>query len=242
MIKKIFKFWIVFLLIYPIGVFLTIVLLSLLMLRFLRIINWKRFPHYQTGMVVIFNHPSIIDQFIVAMLFFKGFLVNPIKYSPLIVADANNFYNSWYFFWLRRFMISVDRGNKESEKLAFLRMTKEIKNGRILIIAPEGGRTFRGEEVEFLYSPKGNKIRGFKNGIGLLVRKTKAKMLLLWFEGTDKFFLNSKDRLFSFRIRNVGFFLKIGEVFYFGEEDLRRCSTDQITKKIADRLLALADE
>jgi 1-acyl-sn-glycerol-3-phosphate acyltransferase len=83
-------------------------------------------------------------------------------------------------------------------------------------------------------------IRKFKDGIGFLVRKTQAKVIPIWFDGTDRFFPNWKKRLLSFRFGIAKMDAKIGEPIDFKDIDLS--DDEKVAKIVADSLLALADE
>lgn len=240
--KRLQTFLVVLFVMYPFGIILVIKVIMLRAFGFMRIINWNRFPHFKEGIIVVCNHPSIIDEFFVAALFCKGFFINPFRYRPLLVVDESNFYNSWYFFLLRDCMISTKRGDSESEAAAFRQMAEAIKNGRVVIIFAEGGRTFKGKDGELRFSDKGNKIRRFKHGVGLLVKMTGALVLPIWIKGTDDFFLNSNERLFSFAIRTAATFsLKIGHLINFKEKSKKE-KARQITERIEGAMLQLADE
>lgn len=242
-LKIVAGFVVLNLVIYPFGVLLAVVFLMLCQMKYIKVLHWERFPHFEKNTILVANHPSMLDPFLIGAMFFKGYLLNPIKYGPIIVSDRNIFYDSWYWFWLRPFMIPVGRGNRHSEAMAFARIKKAIEKGRMVVIFPEGGRTFCGER--FLYSSKGKRIRTLKEGIALLVRKTNVKVVPLWIEGTEKALPNSRRRLFtrfSFG-RKTPMIVKIGEPLRFAtEESTGTPSREEIIQIIASSLLQLADE
>ena len=112
-----------------------------------------------------------------------------------------------------------------------------LKSGGVLILFPEGGRTFKGEE--FLYSEKGNKIKILKEGVGWLVMKTKPLVVPIWVEGSDEILPNQADKLYytlpRFWRRMT---IKIGEPLRFGNPS----GKEEVTQKLAIALLNLADE
>ncbi|MEK7658286.1 MAG: lysophospholipid acyltransferase family protein [Patescibacteria group bacterium] len=236
-IKRFLELVAITLVIYPFGVILTAAFLLLRRLKYIKVLHWERFPHFKEKIILVANHPSMLDPFLAVALFFKGYLLNPLKYGPLVVSDKKNFWDSWYWFWLRPFLIPVDRGNKRDEAVSFLRIKKALEAGRVIIIFPEGGRTFCGDR--FLHSESGKKIRTLKGGVALLVRKTNASVVPVWFEGTDKVLPNSRTKLFTkFRFRKKTLILiKIGESLRFQTEE-----REEITQVIASALLYLADE
>ena len=238
-IRTILGFMVLNLVIYPFGILLAILFLLFRWLGYIKVLHWERFPHFREKTILVANHPSMLDPFLLAAMFFKGYLINPLKYGPLLVADKGNFYNSWYWFWLRPFLIPVGRGDKHSEAASFLRIKKALDKGRVIIIFPEGGRTFKGER--FLYSKEGKRIRTLKGGIALLIRKTKAMVVPVWIEGTERFLPNSKHKLFTrFQLSKKAMAVKIGEPLQFqADENTKR---EEIVQVIASSLLQLADE
>ena len=117
-------------------------------------------------------------------------------------------------------------------------MKKALNSGKIVVLFPEGGRTFKGED--FLYSQKGKKIRILKDGIGWLVLKTGALVVPVWVEGTDKVLPNSLDKLFVFPRPWKKIIIKIGEPLRFqGSSASKR---EQVNQIITNKLLELADE
>jgi len=230
--------------IYPFGMLLAGAFLIMCQLKYVRVTHWERFPHFKQRIILVANHPSMLDPFLISALFFRGYLLHPLKYGPLIVADKSNFYDSWYWFWLRPFLIPVERGNKRAEAISFLRIKKAIDQGRVIIIFPEGGRTCRG--TVFLRSKKRKKIRVLRKGVALLVAKTRATVVPVWIDGSEKFLPNSMtERLFT-RLRfpkKKSIQLKIGEPIHFGRGELQQISAkEEIMQVIANSLLQLADE
>lgn len=236
-IAMIFKYLSVFLLIYPVGVILAILLMVLYISRFVRIKNWERIDNINGKTIIVSNHPSMLDPFLAASLLYRKYLRHPLKYGPRLVSDRKNFYDSWYFFWLRLHMIPVDRENRNSDR-SLLKAKKALDKGRIIIIFPEGGRTFR--RKEFLYSQKGKRIGVLKEGIGLLVSRTGARVLPVWIDGSEKVLPNSHKRLFNFwNIKSATITVKVGKPLDLQGKNLAK---EEITQMVVNSLLQLADE
>jgi 1-acyl-sn-glycerol-3-phosphate acyltransferase len=227
--------------IYLFGIILAIVFFIMQLLKQIKIMHSERFPHYKCGKIFVANHPSVIDPWIVAVLFAKAYLKNPFKYAPMIVADANNFCKSKYWSWMCSIMISVNRDDKHSAGFCFRKMQDALSKGRNIIIFPEGGRTFRG--TDFLISHTGKKIRILSGGTALLVKKTRAKLVPIWIEGTDEFCPNSEKKLFTHFVFGKKITIKIGEILDFGGPKLMEIeSREEIIQIIGNALLSLADE
>jgi len=188
--------------------------------------------------ILVANHPSVIDPFLLAILIAWYYALHPWKHAPLIVADRLNFYDRWWFWPFRSVMIPIDRNSDRKKAAALLRIRKAVECGRPLIIFPEGGRTFKGKEGEFLYSEKGNKIRFLQGGIGLLVRKSEATVIPIGIKGSDKVVPNSKHRLFTKFVPWKRISISVGEPIKFDPQTPR----EQVTQEIASQILAQIDE
>lgn len=215
------------------------------LLRRVKILHKERLQSLKSTrkLIVVCNHPSIIDPFLVAAMVFCRSIFNPLHNLPIVMADRIIFYDSPWFWILRPAMVSVERGNNKKEASALMAAIRAVEQHRIVIIFPEGGRTFRGEEGKFLYSQKGNdlnagKIRMLKGGTGLLVRKTGAVILPVGIKGSDKLVPNSKKKLWTYFVPWEKVTLNIGHPISF-EPDATR---EDITQILAARLLDLVDE
>ena len=219
--------------IYSVGVMLGLALLILKVTGRIKILHPERFPREEEGFLLVSNHPSLLDPFAVFFLFFPDVLFHPLKYSPFHTPDRKNFYNPWYFRWIRPFSIPVDR--YEGGVASLRRMKKVLDNGKRIILFPEGGRTCKG--TNFRFSQKGKKIRRLAEGAGWLAANTGVPIVHVWLEGTDKVFPNTRTGLFFLRFwkRIV---IKIGVPLIF----LRNTKATEATEKIEEILLRLADE
>ena len=190
--------------------------------------------------ILVSNHPSVIDPFIVAALLIPKFLAHPIRFCPRIVADKKIFYDKWFMFWLRPIMIPVDRGDRRSEATSLITIIRAIKQGGVVIIFPEAGRTFKGEK--FLFSKTGKMVRILSGGIGLIATRTNATILPIWLDGTDHVLPNSRKGLlhrFSWlRLFSKCATIRIGKSFSIPTT----CTREEAIQQVANAILALADE
>ena len=227
--------------IYPFGILLGIIFQVLKWLKVINVLHWERFPRYEEKMILVVNHPSMMDPFLISALFFREYLFHPFKRGPLNVPDKKIFSDSWYWFWLRQVLIPVERGNVRAELRAFFEIKKVIICGRVIILFPDGGRSFKGKN--FLFSEKGNKIRILKDGIGWLIIKTGASVLPVWIEGSDEFLPNSRKKLFTGFRFNKKITIRIGEPLTFQRfHDQSGSRREQVTQTIVAALLKLSDE
>jgi len=223
---------------YLYGIFIGVIFHLLKLLKIIKVPHWDSFPHWQRKIILASNHPSLLEPFLLPALFFPEYLFSPFKYAPWSTPDRNNFYKPWYWFWLRSRAIPVNRGNTREELRALFQMKKVLDSDGIIILFPEGGRTFRGDD--FLYSRSGKRIRVLKSGIGWLALKTKAQVVPVWVEGTDGVLPNSPHRLFSWlRFRNK-ITIKIGYPLRFPVSP--NDGKEEITQNIAQALLKLSEE
>ena len=125
----------------------------------------------------------------------------------------------------------MERGNLKGEARALRQMRGKLVEGKTLILAPEGGRTFKGEEFKVIREGKidvvkslpeidsrDNKaLRRFKPGIGWLVFKNKVEILPVWTEAGEGVIPNE----FSFKLPFPRLWrqtrIKIGEPLDLGE-------------------------
>ena len=131
---------------YPYGIISGIVFKIMQFLGIIRISHLERFPVSQGKIILISNHPCMVDPFLLTPLFSKQYFFHPFRYHPWNVCDKKIFYDPWYWFWLRPVLIPVDRGSKKAELRAFLHIKRVLEDNGIIILFPEGGRTFRGRK------------------------------------------------------------------------------------------------
>ncbi len=229
------KITILFLL-YPFGIILLFFLGLLRALNVINILHKERLSFNKRGLIVISNHPSLLEPIIIPLLFYKDYLISPIKLRPFSTPDKSNYYDKWYWYWMLRLLsVPIDRGNRRSEVTAFFRMAEIINSEGILILFPEGGRTDNG--TDFHYSRKGKRIRILKQGIASLISRTGASVLYIWVEGAEKVMPIVKDKLYV-RPRLGRVFIKIGKTVNFE----KHISKEKIIQQIQTDLLELADE
>lgn len=228
------------LLTYPLGMFLGFFFWAGRLCRAVKVLHIERLSCLDnlSKKILVSNHPSVIDPFLVSALLFEYYAFNPFKHAPLIVADRLKFYDSWWFWPFRSVMVPVDRDSERKKAAALLRIKAAIDLGRPIIIFPEGGRTFKGKNNQFLYSEKNNRIRFLQGGIGLLVRKTGATIIPIGVKGSDKVVPNSRNRLFTKFIIGKKVTISVGEPISFDSKTPR----ELVTQEIASQILKLIDE
>ena len=222
--------------IYTIGLLLGLFLYLLRILKRVKIKHWERFPKRQKRVLIVSNHPSLLEVVLVPILFFKDFIFHPLDFSPWNVPDKKNYFDQWYWAWAKTRLIPINREN-DREAFKALRRIKEILNlGGIVVLFPEGGRTFKGEN--FFYSKKGKKIRRLKEGVGWLILKTNPLIVPVWIDGAEEVLPNKPDKLYHCIPRFwKGMTVKIGEPIHVEGK-----KKGEITQEIALTLLKLADE
>ncbi len=176
----------------------------------------RKFIPPKERLIIIYNHPFLWEPAVIPFLFFPFYLFYP-NLIPFSTPDTKNYYNRWWFLPFRLFSIPIEREGRGKLE-SFRRLLQKMRKGRIVVIAPEGGRTFKGEEFKVIESGKimvkksceetkksFQKIRRFKQGVFFLMKKTQATLLPIWVETQKSFpFLKMK--------------LKIGE--HFKSEDI----------------------
>lgn len=178
------------------------------------------------GMIVIYNHPSLWEPCLLPFLFFPWYLILP-NMIPFSTPDKANYYQKWWSWPIRLVCIFIDR--KEGKMKNLNELIRAIRERRILILAPEGGRTFKGKEFKII--EKGQillktnvqliddapKIRRFQRGITILLQRTNATILPVWVEGGEKVIPNQtsfpKGPYFLFPRLREKTKIKMGEPF-----------------------------
>jgi len=244
--KKIVKNIGVFLVVYTIVIFIAFLMYLFKLFGRLKILHWERFPThrsnsgvYKNGLIVVSNHISLLEPLMLPALFYQDYLPHPIKFIPYSVPDRKN-YDRWFWFWARARMIYVERGNPREELRAFQRIKKVLNAGKIVIIFPEGTRTFKAKS--YSYSAGGKKIGHLEEGIAYLILKTGATVLPIWVEGADEFFPNTiwaegQKSKFPFPRFWKKVTVKVGKPVKF-----EKTNKTDIIQKVANTLLELADE
>ena len=158
----------------------------------------KKFIPSKEGLIIIYNHPSLWEPGVLPFLLFPFFLFS-LKFTPYSTPDKKNFFDKWWFWPIRLMCIPIDRQKARSEALR--KMIRKVNQGKIVIVAPEGGRTDNGEEFKILKDgqiiikeknellPEEKnlpKIRRFQRGFSAFLNLTKANLVPIWTEGGDK--------------------------------------------------------
>ena len=222
--------------IYTIGLLFGITFYLLKAFRRIRIEHKERFPRNQRGILVVSNHPSLLEPILLPHLFFSGYIRHPLSLSPWSVADKSNYYDKWYWKWLRVRLIAIDRESDKESRAGFRKLKEILKSGANCVLFPEGGRTCSGND--FVYSPKGKRIRVLKRGVSLLIIQTNPLVVPVWIKGTDKVLPNKKGKLYGYfpRFWRVST-IKIGEPIRIDSKD-----KNGVTGILMSALLKLADE
>lgn len=175
-----------------------------------RFVGWERVPQEigPEGLILVSNHASLLDPIITQGLFTAA--VRWMTDRTQMPAAAN-------WFWQRVRAIPVDFGPRDSE--AFAEAIAHVRSGGLLGVFPEGG----------LPRPP-NEIRPFLPGVGALVARTGAPVLLLWINGGPR----APGLLDSLFLRTNITITVIGVVKFEGDEarDVRAI-TERLRHEIA---------
>jgi len=239
--KKLLENTVVIFFVYVAGI--VVYLVFLLLKLFGKIKIKDEIPKLKPGMMVIANHPDLMDCmfeiFLLPAMFVPQVFLHPIKLCPWFTPDKKNFTDKWYWAWLRIRAISIDRaGGAASGANEARSMLSALKQYGPIIHFAEGGRTCTG--TTFHFSQKRKLIRRLKPSLGFLVRKTKAKVLPVWLEN-GKVELVPKKPLFSFpNLFSGPITVKFGTIIEPTQELVAQDSAE-VTEVVAQNLLELAD-
>lgn len=229
------------------GVYTIGLLLGLLLyfLRFLnrvhsgwgiKIHNWERFPKKQGRMLIVSNHPSLLEAVLVPVLLSRDYLFHP-SLAPWSVPDKKNFFDRWYWAWAKVRLVPIDREDNREAFKALRKIKKILDSSGRIVLFPEGGRTSGGED--FLYSEKGGKrLRVLKEGVGWLILKSSPLVIPVWIDGAEKVLPNKVGRLYHCLPKFwYCVIVKIGKPI-----QIKGKTKEEITQEVASNLLKLADE
>ena len=203
---------------YSAGVLIGITFWFLRLIGVLKVKGWQNFPHWRKKVVVISNHPSLVEPVLLVGLFFHQYVFRPFKYGPWTLADKKNYYDKYPLLQPR--LIPIDRTRKNGDVKGLSTAKHIIRSGGSTIWFPEGGRTCKGKI--FLMSRKGKRIRiPLKEGFVSLVTEPGAILSPIWFE---------YNRWYDMH-------LTIGELSVFTSSTPR----DEVVTRTEQVLLELAD-
>lgn len=223
--------------VYTVGPILGLLQL-LIWIGLIKIIHPERFPHRKGKIIVVFNHPSLLEPFLIACLFWQSYLRHPLKLAPVAVIDKINmrkkdFFGSRWLYWIRPFCIPVDRKNGNN-KNAIEQMIKVLEKGKILIWSPEGGRTSTGGKLQYDKTKKHCIRKKLKPTGALLAQTTGAEIFPIWF-GWKKI-KNNRFPIIDLLMGRLT--IKIGGMITVEKNEDKKIAT----QRISNALLELSDE
>ena len=163
----------------------TLVFISLLRLTGrLRVVGIQNL--FQEGpTAVVSNHPSVAEPVAIGGLYAPQFLLYPFR-VPISTPDRRNF---WFWLPVALTCIFIPRHSPRGLKPAIGRMIEALRDGRTIILFPEGGRTVTGEisGVKLAYGRTQRRVREFKAGglVRLLEAVPATTVVPVWVEFPD---------------------------------------------------------
>lgn len=211
--KKIFLFFSA----WTVGLFGGLVFTILRILGRIKITG--KIKRHKGGMIIIYNHPSLYEPAMLPLVLFPKYLFS-LKHIPYSVPDKRNFYDKWWFAPFKIFCVPIERENANTTLRSLREIRGKLKNDGIVIISPEGGRTFKRERF---ISLRDKKIGKFQNGISIILKGVPLNTIILpiWTEGGDTIIPNRHDfssnaylfpRLWNKLELTIGEPVKAGEV------------------------------
>lgn len=226
--------------VYTAGLVIGIFLWLLARIKIVKIIHSERFPHFRGKVILVSNHPSLMEPLLIVCLCWMGYLLHPFRLTPIGVIDGINLgkkdvYGKSWLWWIRRFTISVSR-NGEKNIRGLREILSVVNSGRPLLIFPEAGRTSTGGKCVF--SPSGHRIRKvLDEGCVNLARSSRTPIIPIWFNWNVPF--GKLNIFFPFRELLSGkLTIIIGEEFSVDRGEDRA----EATLRLRDTLLKLAEK
>jgi len=139
------------------------------------------------GNLLVTNHPSWLDQFLIICLRLPYWGTS---FLPYIVAAEDSIERLFYLKLFKKlsFLVSVNRkGNRRVLRGDVERMMDILKSGNNLMVAGAAGRDFKGEEI--IFSPQKHKpLRKFTNLSGMLAILPGVKTTVICIDGTGQLY------------------------------------------------------
>ncbi len=236
------KLWVF---VWTFGLFCSLLFCFLRLLRIVEIsgLERRKIIPPEGGLLVIHRHPSFREPAILSFLFFPWFLFS-LKLLPLSLPDKSNYYQKWWFLLFRLVCIPIDRGTFRQDEILG-QIEEGLREGRIFILAPGGGREKKGKTFKFIKDGKivtvkisekrefhrlssevnGLVVRRFRTGVAHFLQKTQCQLLPVWAE-----------------TKGVQIKIKVGEQFRPPEHLLQSLSRKKIVEILEDNLLRLGEK
>lgn len=184
--KKIVVIW-------TIGLAGKFVLALLILFKRLTLYGYRRekLSCRDRGLLVLCNHPSLWEPFLLIFLFTSFKCLFSLRDVPYVLVDKENFYDKRWFWLFRPFVIEVDRKKLRRMSRTSEKLRSVIKEGGTVILFPEGGRTdnwVRRRGIRYSFS--GKYIARFPLGLRKLFSDMDFCILPNWSEGGERVILN----------------------------------------------------
>lgn len=127
------------------------------------------------------SHLSMRETFLVPLAVFSNSFpaswLNPFKYVVWSFPDEDITRTLTFLPWCRCIPVK----NKRKDLSALNKAVYILNGGGKIAVHPEGGRTLKGEEF-VVWHRTGKKLRKLRDGIGAMVRRSKARVVPVWIE------------------------------------------------------------
>lgn len=187
--------------VWTLGLWGGLVLYLLRLSGVIRVLGYekRKFTPPESGLIVLYRHPSLREPAFLPFLFFPWFLSDS-RWVPFSTPGKVAYYNKWWFCLFRPGCIPIDKGSRRAVMQTLEQMKAKLDNGGVLVLAAGGGREFKGTTFERLKDGKietvritpgisysdlaeeagGKIIREFQSGIGWILNNTQATVLPVW--------------------------------------------------------------
>lgn len=177
---------------YGAGLAIAVVFFALRLVGRIRVDFKDRRPRWQPRMLIVTNHPSLIEAFLLPILFFPEWVFSPTRWAPWSMPDRANQKRLSWFFWIgsaRNIPVPRQRAEGESEAdfdrarlRSRYRLLAVLRSGGRVFMFPEGGRTTSVPADERLRSLTGKELRPLRDRVGELILRADALVLPIWIE------------------------------------------------------------
>lgn len=110
------------------------------------------------GIIIAANHPSLLETFLIPLVFWPRFLFNS-RFYVWSTPDVALFPRGLKWMYVLLHCVTVDRNNPRQGVAGVKRVAELLESGRNVVIHPEGGRTVKGKDFRRFGGRKVRRIR-----------------------------------------------------------------------------------
>ena len=158
----------------------------LVALRIIRIRGYKNAMRAvrHGGVIIAANHPSLLETFLIPLVFWPRFLFNH-RFYVWSAPDIALFPTGLKWLYVLLHCVTLDRTNPRQSVAGVKQITELLQAGRTIVIHPEGGRTIKGDDFRRF---GGRKVRRIRTLVPKIAERVGAHIMpaYVWMRRVDR--------------------------------------------------------